>query len=109
MPIYDYDCPGCGPFAALRSMSEFELPHECPSCGTEAPRVVLTAPAIAGMDRARRFAAETNERSSHEPRRFAAHAPGCGCCSGHKSSKAAAKEPPAVKGFPSARPWMISH
>jgi putative FmdB family regulatory protein len=109
MPIYDYDCPDCGPFAALRAMAEFELPHDCPACGGESPRVMLTAPALAGMDRARRVAAETNERSSHEPKRSAGHAPGCGCCSGSKKSKATAKQTPEAKSFPSARPWMISH
>jgi putative FmdB family regulatory protein len=109
MPIYDYDCPNCGPFAALRPMAEFELPHDCESCGAEAPRVILTAPALAGMDRARRVAAETNERASHEPKRSKAHAPGCGCCSTRKPSKAADTNAPALKSFPSARPWMISH
>ncbi|MFA5958639.1 FmdB family zinc ribbon protein [Hyphomicrobium sp.] len=109
MPIYDYDCPSCGTFAVLRSMAEFELPHDCPGCGSEAERVILTAPAISGMSRARRVAAETNERSSHEPRKSASHAPGCGCCSGGKKSKAAENGPAAMKSFPAARPWMISH
>jgi putative FmdB family regulatory protein len=109
MPIYDYDCPSCGPFAVLRSMSEFELPHDCPNCNAEAPRVILVAPAISGMSSARRAAAETNERSSHEPKRSRGHAPGCGCCSGGKTSKASGKGASAMKSFPSARPWMISH
>lgn len=109
MPMYEYDCPGCGPFAAFRSMAEFELPHACPACGTDAPRALLTAPAVAGMDRTRRLAAATNERSSHEPRRSNAHAPGCGCCSGRNTSRAKGQQSPAVKSFPSARPWMISH
>lgn len=111
MPVYEYDCPGCGPFSALRSMAEFKAPHACPACGIEAPRVLITAPALAGMNPARRIAAETNERSSHEPKRSSGHGPGCGCCSGAKSSKAAAAKKPAsaLKGFPSARPWMISH
>ncbi|WP_423414939.1 zinc ribbon domain-containing protein [Hyphomicrobium sp. B1] len=108
MPVYDYDCPSCGPFSVLRSMSEFELPHDCPDCGTEAPRAILTAPAIAGLSRARRIAAETNERSSHEPRKSKGHAPGCGCCS---KTKAKPKQDggTAMKSFPSSRPWMISH
>ena len=111
MPIYDYVCPNCGPFSALRPMAEYELPHECESCGAEAPRAILSMPAIAGMDRGRRIAAETNERSSHEPKRSKGHAPGCGCCSGSKSkpAKAAGQEAPALKSFPAARPWMISH
>jgi putative FmdB family regulatory protein len=109
MPTYDYDCPVCGPFTAPRPMAEFELPHDCPSCGAQAPRVVLTAPSLAGMNQARRLAAATNERSSHEPRRSKSHAPGCGCCSGGKLAPGKAKQAPAIKSFPSARPWMISH
>ncbi|WP_072394179.1 zinc ribbon domain-containing protein [Hyphomicrobium sp. CS1GBMeth3] len=108
MPMYDYDCPACGPFTAMRVMAEFELPQDCPTCGGEAPRVLLTAPAFAGMDRGRRMAAETNERSSHEPKRSSGHGAGCGCCSG-KAAKKNAQEPAAAKSFPAARPWMISH
>lgn len=109
MPVYDYDCPSCGAFSVLRSMTEFELPHECPDCGSEAPRVILTAPAIAGMSRARRIAAETNERSSHEPRKSKAHAPGCGCCSKATKANVQREGTVAMKSFPSSRPWMISH
>jgi len=108
MPVYDYECPSCGPFAVLRSMSEFELPHDCPGCGSEAPRAILVAPAIAGVSRARRIAIETNERSSHEPRKSSAHGPGCGCCSGRKATSQV-DGAAAMKSFPSARPWMISH
>lgn len=109
MPVYDYDCPSCGAFSVLRSMTEFELPHDCPDCGTEAPRVILTAPAIAGMSRSRRIAAETNERSSHEPRKSKGHAPGCGCCSQATKANTQRAGATAMKSFPSSRPWMISH
>ena len=105
MPVYDYACSDCGTFTALRPMAAFDLPCDCPDCGAEAPRVMLTAPALAGMDPARRIAAATNERSSNEPKKSKSHAPGCGCCSG-RTLKAPSS---AAKSFPSARPWMISH
>ena len=105
MPVYDYSCEDCGTFTALRPMSAFDAPCGCPGCGAEAPRVFLTAPAIAGMDPARRIAAATNERSSNAPRSSKGHGPGCGCCSG-RGLKAPSS---AAKSFPSARPWMISH
>ncbi|MGA0533547.1 FmdB family zinc ribbon protein [Hansschlegelia sp. KR7-227] len=108
MPVYEYACAECGPFAALRPMSAFDAPHDCPDCGAEAPRVLLTAPALAGMDSARRRAAATNERSSNEPTRSKSHAPGCGCCSG-RGLKTPAATVGAAKSFPKARPWMISH
>ncbi|GLK56255.1 putative FmdB family regulatory protein [Methylopila capsulata] len=111
MPVYEYACDDCGPFTALRPMAAFQDPHACPLCGDEAPRVMLTAPALAGMDPARRIAMATNERSSHAPKSSKSHAPGCGCCSGRglKTPAAVAAQPPAAKSFPNARPWMISH
>ncbi len=109
MPLYDYDCRRCGPFTALRPMAEYEAPLDCPDCGASAPRIMLTAPRLGGMDRLQLAAHATNERSAHAPRSTAAsgHAPGCGCCSG--KSSAAGKKAPRVKGFSGRRPWMISH
>jgi len=105
MPVYDYSCEDCGTFTAFRPMSAFDAPCGCPGCGAEAPRVFLSAPAIAGMDPARRIAAATNERSSNAPRSSKSHGPSCGCC----SSRGLKTPSSAAKSFPSARPWMISH
>jgi putative FmdB family regulatory protein len=106
MPVYDYECPDCGVFTALRPMSAFRDPCACPDCGREGPRVFLTMPAIAGMDQARRTAIATNERAANEPKR--SHGAGCSCCSGAKKTKDAEK-PGGLKSFTTARPWMISH
>ena len=103
MPVYEYACHACGPFTALRPMAQFKDPHDCPDCGEACERAFLTAPNLAAMDAGRRKAFATNERSAHAPRK-SAHGPGCGCCS---PKKAAA--PGGAKGFPKARPWMISH
>jgi putative FmdB family regulatory protein len=108
MPMYDYDCDRCGPFTALRPMAEFEAPCACPHCEAMAPRVMLTAPAIATMPGARRHAAATNERSADTPGRSHAHGAGCGCGAGSRRGRGVG-EPQAAKGFPSRRPWMISH
>ncbi|MGY4500036.1 hypothetical protein ACVWYH_003967 [Bradyrhizobium sp. GM24.11] len=72
-----------------------------------------------------RKAHAVNERSMHAPQTVAqykaSHGPGCGCCSSGKTVKdkgASDKKKPArlvtktrsgAKGFPTARPWMISH
>lgn len=108
MPVYDYACAECGPFTAFRPMSAFDAPLACPDCGVDAPRAMLTAPALFGMDPVRRLAAATNERSSNEPKSSRNHAPGCGCCSGRKL-KVPTAAAGAAKSFPKARPWMISH
>ena len=57
----------------------------------------------------------TNERNAHAPKTVAeykaAHGPGCGCCSTGKKKPArlVTKTKSGTKGFPTARPWMISH
>lgn len=81
MPVYDYDCDACGPFTALRPMAECRDPCVCAACGAAAPRAILSAPSLAGMDPARRRALASNERdaTSQRPAK-AAHPAGCGCC-----------------------------
>lgn len=108
MPVYDYQCPSCGPFTAFRAMVDYAKPADCDVCGDAAPRAILTAPALAGMDAGLRRSLAINERSRHEPRRSAgAHPSGCGCCSAPKRPEAAAAG--AAKSFAGRRPWMISH
>jgi putative FmdB family regulatory protein len=63
MPLYAFDCPGCGPFE-LRT--EVGAAGRCPDCGDEARRV-FTAPGLARMARPLRRALELEERSAHEP------------------------------------------
>ncbi len=112
MPLYEYLCDDCGPFTQMRPMSEYDAPCDCPQCAIAAPRVILTAPHFACMSAAERKIRAVNERSAHAPRTLdqykAAHGPGCGCCSGI-SSRRVAKTKSGAKGFPTARPWMISH
>ncbi|MBV9829351.1 MAG: zinc ribbon domain-containing protein [Alphaproteobacteria bacterium] len=81
MPNYDYDCPNCGPFTAMRPMAEFRDPCACPACGAGALRTFLRAPAIAGMDPTRRSALASNEHDvSSRSATKAPHPAGCGCC-----------------------------
>lgn len=78
MPVYDYHCPECGVFSANRPMSEYKAPAACPSCGAEASRALVTAPAVAGMDAGARTAMASSERSASAPK---SHGGGCACCS----------------------------
>ena len=108
MPVYDYQCPSCGPFSAIRAMADYAQPSPCDGCGEPAPRAVGSAPAIAGMNAELRRGLAVNERSRHEPRRSGgAHPSGCGCCSGAK--RPAGGSAGAAKSFVGRRPWMISH
>ena len=108
MPIYEYFCADCGPFSALRQMAEFQTPQPCETCGKPAPRALLTAPALSGMNPGRRRAGEVNERSANAPTRAKRHSTSCGCCAGVRQGRLSA-ETVAAKGFPNQRPWMISH
>jgi len=108
MPTYEYDCPRCGPFEAVRPMAEFQAPQPCAGCGSTAPRVLLSAPRLSGMDAGRRDAHATNERSASAPKRSAgAHPASCGCCKPRNRTLSAEAVP--AKSFPGARPWMIGH
>ncbi|MBR0899200.1 zinc ribbon domain-containing protein [Bradyrhizobium tropiciagri] len=115
MPVYDYLCSECGPFTDMRPMVECELPQVCPQCEATSPRVILTAPAFFCMPSSKRKAHATNEQSRHAPKTLdqyrAAHGPGCGCCSTakRKPARLMTKTKSGAKGFPTARPWMISH
>jgi putative FmdB family regulatory protein len=108
MPVYDYLCEECGPFLALRPMVEFQQPQPCELCGRAAPRALLTAPALSGMDSRRRRAGEVNERSANAPVQAKRHPASCKCCSGSGKQKLSA-DAGVTKSFPNQRPWMISH
>jgi len=113
MPVYDYECERCGAFTTMRPMAECDAAAECPRCGDDAPRAFLTAPYFATMPAERRLAHATNEKSAHAPRRLsdmgAAHAAGCRCCGGGRSSRLVKRGKNGSKSFPTSRPWMISH
>lgn len=115
MPSYDYLCEACGPFTAVRAMSDFREPHDCPECGASSPRALLRAPVIAGMPSEQRAAHAINERAAHAPKTLAEHkasrhGAGCSCCSGSKrKGRAVQRGADGSKSFPTSRPWMISH
>ena len=113
MPVYDYLCNECGPFTDMRPMAECDLPLACPQCEATSPRAILTAPNFFCMPSDRKRAHATNERSAHAPKTLdqykASHGPGCGCCVSNKPARLMTKTRTGAKGFPTARPWMISH
>jgi hypothetical protein len=96
----------------MRPMSECDEPQDCPQCAGLSPRAILTAPNFFCMPSDKRKAYATNERSANAPKTLdqykASHGPSCGCCSG-KKSRLVTKTKSGAKGFPTARPWMISH
>ncbi|MGB3070145.1 MAG: FmdB family zinc ribbon protein, partial [Ottowia sp.] len=47
MPTYDYACPDCGDFDALRSLAQRNELCACPRCGSASPRVMTQAPRLA--------------------------------------------------------------
>jgi putative FmdB family regulatory protein len=117
MPTYDYHCPQCGGFDALRRLAERDEPAACPQCGVASARVVGFAPQLGLLAEDTRRALQRNERAAHEPassRDYARlrHPAGCGCCrtgAPPASGAAARAAPDGAKAFPNRRPWMISH
>jgi putative FmdB family regulatory protein len=88
MPVYEYLCEGCGPFKLMRSMSEYELPADCPLCQASAPRVMLTAPYCSTASPATRLAQAANERSAESRSSAGAHGGSCACCTTSRFSRA---------------------
>ena len=66
MPLYAFECAGCGPFDVVRSVSDVAVPAHCPHCGDEARRI-FTPPGLALLDKPIRAALDTEEKSAHEP------------------------------------------
>ncbi len=118
MPTYDYECPRCGGFDALRSLSQRNEPCACRECGAASPRVFIHAPRLACTTAVQRHAFDTNERAQNTPRSSRdtegsyarlKHPAGCGCCSSSARKTTTVRAPNGAKAFPSKRPWMISH
>jgi putative FmdB family regulatory protein len=121
MPLYDYQCETCGPFSAMKKMTESGLATACGNCGSMSERVI-SVPYFALLTKAKRSAYERNEKSAHEPK--AVRRSSCGCSGAHtcnpKSSQTnVAKENKTQSnqqagGFQmqtklTARPWMLGH
>lgn len=115
MPLYDYRCPDCGDFSDFGRIAQSSAPHACPTCGTEAPRVI-SAPRLSLMNSSNRERWERNERSQHAPKKVRRSS--CGCsgthtCGTQKTSGATSGEtthPPLQKQTKkTARPWMLGH
>jgi putative FmdB family regulatory protein len=89
MPVYEYLCDGCGPFTLMRSMSEYELPADCPLCQTSAPRVMLTAPYCSTVSPQTRIAQVANERNAGSRSSAGdAHGGSCSCCTTSRFTRA---------------------
>jgi putative FmdB family regulatory protein len=66
MPVYAFDCGGCGPFEVVRPMADATSGARCPACGAEARRV-FTPPGVARLAAPVRRARDHEEKSAHEP------------------------------------------
>ena len=116
MPLYDYDCDGCGPFETRASMRDYQQPMACPSCGKESPRMIAL-PNVPRTSGATRLAHQLNERSADSPRvaRREPAEPGHGARAEHHHHRHAHSPlPPQAarlgKGLrQSSRRWMIGH
>lgn len=110
MPVYEYYCEECGPFARYRSLADSSQPYDCPECGGASARV-FSAVNLRSMSAGHRMAWERNERSAQAP-----HVCGAGCSHGPARPKASATTAPGgdrpalqTSGKEHSRPWMLGH
>ena len=114
MPLYEYECRGCGVFTAFKKLSEYREPALCDECGSVGVRII-SVPQLAILDKGQRSAHERNEKSAHAPgfkRRSS-----CGCTGSHTcktSAGEASLDKPAGTKYQmqtkkTARPWMLGH
>jgi putative FmdB family regulatory protein len=97
VPLYEYSCPQCGRFEAIRKFSDAPL-LVCPTCGREVSRL-LSAPAIqfkgSGWyvtDYARKSSGGDSESSASSKSKEARDTPG----SNGKGSKDASSSSPTA-------------
>ena len=67
MPLYEYQCAECGPFAQLFSIRETSTTAECPLCRRESKKLFPVVN-LREMRPENRLAWERNERSAHAPK-----------------------------------------
>ena len=107
MPLYEYECPQCGPFTAVRELAKSSHPAQCVQCGQEA-RKIFSIINFRTMAPRNRVAHERNERSAHSP-----HICGSGC--NHHNSKVRrvgqSSDKPVLQSSTKRyrRPWMLGH
>ncbi|PLX37269.1 MAG: zinc ribbon domain-containing protein [Hyphomicrobiales bacterium] len=71
MPTYDYECADCGTRHKIQHAMSAPAP-ECPSCSGTLAKILITAPAVSGVNGGSGF--------SSEP--AACDMPGGGCATG---------------------------
>ena len=65
MPIYEYQCPGCGQiFDKLMRFSEADQVPVCPHCGEKETQKMITAGAVIGASSGSSTAATSRPASS---------------------------------------------
>jgi putative FmdB family regulatory protein len=97
MPIYEFACPGCGPFDVHRPAARSGEGAACPVCGAAAARVFAVPGGRADMAAGLRRGLEAEERSREAPQRVS----GAELASRHRHAHA--------HGTSGGRPWQLSH
>ncbi len=74
MPLYEYNCKKHGSFTATASIAAFDEPQDCPDCGKQSPRNLMSTPQIS-------FKGGTRPAAQKEGKGVTVrHHAGCSCC-----------------------------
>jgi putative FmdB family regulatory protein len=73
MPTYDYDCPRCGSFEKLRTVSQRDAPAACPVCGADCARAFGGVPLLVRSGGGSQSGEEGAERGAGSYQRMRRH------------------------------------
>jgi putative FmdB family regulatory protein len=86
MPLYEFQCDGCGVFDLWRSMSESSNPAHCPGCNERGKRIFSPPMTLSSKGSLKRVSAEPElVKRDLEPKQ------------------------PRVQYHAGSRPWMVGH
>lgn len=79
MPTYEYRCPNCGGFEAVRPIAQYQEPSLCPECGALSPRAHFRSPAQSGGLFARLVGSDVTAEARYVCMHGRSRAGLCGC------------------------------
>lgn len=107
MPIYEFECGGCGTFEVSRPMAALRPVEPCPRCRAEAPRVFSAFGLLRGKSQQGGARAGSGEPGA--PKVVRSAAAGEERNEARTRRKAAPEARSQLQAAGHGRPWMMGH